>query len=108
MKTKGSRNPNWSREETILGLNLFHELDGKTPSVSDARILELSRLLRSNPLLSGLPIKSSFRNAASFVFKLGNLVSAGGGGGFDNNSQLDREAISELVKDRPENRMALP
>lgn len=99
MKTRGSRNPQWNREETILALNLFHDLDGKTPSISDERVQELSRLLRSNPSLSGLPAESSFRNAASVVFKLGNLASAGGGSGFDNNSQLDREIWKELGAD---------
>lgn len=99
MKTKGSRNPNWSREETILALKLFHEMDGKVPSVSNERVLELSRLLRSNPLRVGLPIESSFRNAASVMFKLANLASASGRNGFDNNSQLDREIWKELGDD---------
>lgn len=100
MKTKGSRNPDWSREETILALDLFHELDGKAPSASDERVEELSRLLRSNPVLRGQPIATSFRNTASIVFKLGNLAAARGGSGFANNSQQDREIWMELGEDR--------
>ncbi len=48
-KTRGHGNPNWTRDETILALDLFKQLDGKVPSPKSKEVKELSEVLRSLP-----------------------------------------------------------
>ncbi len=101
MKNSGQGNPKWSREETILALELYLNLNGEIPGPSDERVLDLSRLLRSNPRNFDQLSNDSFRNPSSVIFKLNNLRSAAGAGGFGNNSTLDRSLWAELGS-RPE------
>ena len=90
------RNPNWSREETILALDLYLELGRMIPVVTHPKVAALSSLLRSNPMYADQIKAPSFRNAASVAFKISNIHSASGGGGFENNSKLDRDLWPRL------------
>ena len=47
--TSGHGNPKWMRDEVILALDLYFQLDGKVPSSTDQRIVNLSQLLRRLP-----------------------------------------------------------
>ena len=47
--TKGHGNPKWTRDETILALDLYFDSDGQIPSSNSAEVIELSNLLRSLP-----------------------------------------------------------
>lgn len=97
--TKGHGNPKWTRDETILALNLYHCIQGNIPSGSDVRIVELSRLLRSFPIHSNKPRRKSFRNPDGVVFKLLNLHKIATGKGLGNTSKMDREVWEELGRD---------
>lgn len=39
--THGHGNPAWTKEETLLALNLLFQLQGKNPSAADERVQEL-------------------------------------------------------------------
>src|SRR4051812_38128538 len=73
------RNPDWNREETILALALYNELQGKIPSGSDRRVQELSNLLRTMPYHANASRKPTFRNPDGVAFKLQNLRQIGTG-----------------------------
>ena len=90
------RNPPWSREETLLALDLYFQLNSNIPtSKSGPKILELSELLRQNPLQRAFAIRPSFRNASSVAYKLQNINYAATGRGMPNNSRRDRALWAE-------------
>ena len=99
MSDTSTKNPNWSREETILALDLYLGLDRTVPAVTHPEVVVLSSMLRSNPIYANHIKMSSFRNTASVVFKISNIHSAAGGVGFENNSKLDRDLWSKLGDD---------
>jgi 5-methylcytosine-specific restriction protein A len=96
--THGHGNPHWTRDETILALNLYFECDGRIPSGSDDRVRVLSELLRAFPYHSQAARKESFRNPDGVAFKLQNLRQVATGRGLGNVSKTDREVWSELGK----------
>lgn len=70
-KTKGTKNPNWSREELILALELYHRVGGQLLDDRDPRVIALSQdLLKLAQNTSNQP---SFRNPNGVSMKLGNL-----------------------------------
>ncbi|MCC0063671.1 MAG: hypothetical protein H6895_06230 [Defluviimonas sp.] len=85
------RNPAWSREETILALDLYLKLDGVVPAPSDPGVVELSDCLRSNPTMVDFRDRENFRSPSSVVLKLNNIKQAADGGGLPHNSRMDRE-----------------
>jgi 5-methylcytosine-specific restriction protein A len=97
--TKGQGNPDWTREEVILALDLYHAFDGKIPGSDDERICELSRTLRAFPYHSDAAREESFRNPAGVAFKLQNLRSVATGKGLSNTAKIDREIWAELGTD---------
>lgn len=101
-KTRGHGNPHWTRDETILALDLYFKCNGKVPSKSDARVLELSRFLRSLPHQSSDTSNDTFRNPDGVVFKLQNLQQVATGKGFANVSKTDRAVWAELGERRNE------
>jgi 5-methylcytosine-specific restriction protein A len=94
--TKGQGNPDWTREEVILALDLYHAFDGKIPGSDDERVCELSRTLRAFPYHSDAAREQSFRNPAGVAFKLQNLRSVSTGRGLSNTAKIDREIWAEL------------
>ena len=96
MKDMPQRNPNWSREETILALDLYLGLGRTVPPVTHPKVVALSSMLRSNPSYAEQIKPPSFRSAASVAFKISNIHSAAGGDGFENNSRMDRDLWSRL------------
>jgi 5-methylcytosine-specific restriction protein A len=101
--TQGHGNPDWSRDETILALDLYFNCNGAMPKTSDRLVLELSSLLRSLPYHSKASRKETFRNAAGVVFKLKNLHKVATGEGFTTNvSKTDRLVWAELGAQRNE------
>jgi len=95
--TEGHGNPDWTREETILALDLYLECDKRVPAKSDPRVLELSRLLNSLPWPPHVKRNEKFRNPDGVTFKLHNLRSAEFGHGLQNTSKQDREIITEFL-----------
>lgn len=48
-RTRGHGNPNWTRDETILALDLFQQFAGSVPSSKSKEINDLSDILRALP-----------------------------------------------------------
>ncbi|MEJ1384147.1 MAG: HNH endonuclease [Candidatus Sedimenticola sp. (ex Thyasira tokunagai)] len=94
--THGHGNPKWTRDETILALDLYFDCEGHMPSSSDERVKELSDLLRSFPHHSLTARKESFRNADGVAFKLQNLRKIATGKGLGNTSKMDRQVWEDL------------
>jgi 5-methylcytosine-specific restriction protein A len=44
--TGGQGNPDWTREEVALALELYFSVGQKMPSASDKKVIALSKLLR--------------------------------------------------------------
>lgn len=95
-RTRGHGNPKWSRDETILALDLYFECGGNVPSGKDVRVQRLSRLIQSLPYHGTAQRKDSFRNPDGVAFKLQNLRQVATGKGLGNVSQMDRQIWSEF------------
>lgn len=95
-RTRGHGNPNWTRDETILALDLYFDLEGKIPAGPDERINALSQLLRRFPYHALASRKESFRNPDGVTFKLQNLRQIATGKGLGNVSETDRAVWLEL------------
>lgn len=89
-KTGGRGNPPWTRDETILALDLLFDAGLVALSDSDARVIALSEKLRTLPGNEERSRNDSFRNPAGVSFKMSNLQSVATGRGFSNVSATDR------------------
>ena len=98
--TKGHGNPKWSWDEVVLALDLYFDCNGTIPNGSDARVQELSTVLRSFPQHDHATRKESFRNPDSVVFKLQNIRQVATGKGLANTSRVDRE-VWDALGDEP-------
>ncbi len=97
--TKGQGNPNWTRDEIILALDLYFDFDGKIPSGNNPHIIALSQLLRAFPYHSQAARQESFRNPDGVAFKLQNLRQLATGKGLGNVSKMDGEVWDEFGGD---------
>lgn len=68
------RNPNWSREELILALDLYFRLGPGRFSAADPEVISLSEVLNSLPLHSMRPDAQRFRNPNGVNMKLCNFL----------------------------------
>lgn len=100
-RTHGHGNPNWTREETLLALDLYFDCGGNVPANDDPEIISLSELLRAFPYHVTEARKSSFRNPAGVAFKLQNIRQIATGKGLGNTSKTDK-AIWEEFGAKPE------
>lgn len=90
-KTHGHGNPDWSRDEVILALDLYLSCGGGIPSGSDPRVEALSKVLRSLTVHPESSRVGSFRNPDGVSFKLQNIRQVASGRGLSNVSRVDRE-----------------
>ena len=95
-RTHGHGNPAWTRDETLLALDLYFDLGGVIPSGRDARVKELSELLRSMPYHLTEARQPTFRNSDGVAFKLQNIRQVATGKGLGNVSRMDREVWSDF------------
>lgn len=95
-KTHGHGNPNWTRDETILALDLFKQLDGKVPSPKSKEVKGLSEILRSLPYHAEAAKQPTFRNPDGVGFKLMNIRQVATGKGLGNVSNMDRQVWAEF------------
>ncbi|ULQ61032.1 HNH endonuclease [Brucepastera parasyntrophica] len=93
--TTGHGNPHWTKDETILVLNLYFQLDGKIRSANDERIVNFSNELRSYPFHINEAKNPSFRNPDGVVFKLQNIRQVATGKGLDHTSKMDKAIWNE-------------
>jgi len=97
------KNPNWSREELILALELYFEIPHNKISENNKRIKELSQYLISLPVHSKELRTSTFRNSAGVAGKLGNFLPYDKtyvGTGRSRGSKLDPLIFNEFVDNR--------
>ena len=99
--THGHGNPNWTRDETILALNLLFQLGDANPSPFDERVIKLSETLNQLPIHPYELRKEHFRNPAGVAFKIQNLKSVSTGKGLTNVSNMDK-IIWEEFGNKPE------
>lgn len=95
-RTHGHGNPKWTRDETILALDLYFDLNGKIPPGADERVQALSEVLRRFPYHAEASRKESFRNPDGVAFKLQNLRQVATGKGLGNVSEIDRAVWLEF------------
>jgi 5-methylcytosine-specific restriction enzyme A len=90
-RTQGHGNPDWSRDEVILALELYLECGGVVPAGSDPRVIALSELLRGLAIHPPETRVGSFRNPDGVSFKLQNIRQVASGKGLANVSKVDRK-----------------
>lgn len=98
-KTSGHGNPLWTRDETILALDLYLDSGRKALEKHDPRVIELSEFLNRAPFHSHAKKNASFRNPDGVAFKLQNLRQVDTGKGLDNVSKVDKAVIKEFGGD---------
>lgn len=94
--TQGHGNPKWSRDETLLALDLYFTLKGQVPSPKSFEIIALSNLLRSLPYHAEAAKQPTFRNPDGVGFKLMNIRQVATGKGLGNVSNMDRQVWAEF------------
>jgi 5-methylcytosine-specific restriction enzyme A len=94
--TKGHGNPDWTRDEVLIALALYSSCDGKVPGPTDARVVEVSEVLRSLPIHKGASKNDRFRNPDGVAFKLQNLRQVATGQGLGNVSSVDRAVWADF------------
>lgn len=67
------RNPDWTRDELILALDLYLSNPSNIPGKASAEIITLSNLLNKMHRLSGGEITPTFRNPSGVYMKLMNI-----------------------------------
>jgi 5-methylcytosine-specific restriction protein A len=95
-RTEGHGNPNWTRDEVILALDLYLQSGDRALSKTDSRVVELSNLLRQMPYHQEAAKRTTFRNPDGVGFKLLNLRNAATGKGLGNISATDRAIWEEF------------
>ncbi|MBY5566616.1 HNH endonuclease [Rhizobium leguminosarum] len=94
--TQGHGNPNWTRDETLLAVDLYLWLKGTVPSPKSPAVRSLSELLRSLPYHAEAAKQSTFRNPDGVGFKLMNIRQVATGKGLGNVSNMDRQVWAEF------------
>jgi 5-methylcytosine-specific restriction enzyme A len=91
------RNPPWTRDELILALDLYLQLDRRLPSPTDPEVVALSALLNTLPIHTDRPDEEKFRNANGVVLKIANFRALDQPGhGMSAGGRLDREVWNEF------------
>lgn len=65
-----TRNPDWTREEMVLALNLYHRVDALHLSAEDPAVIQLSQQLRTLPFHPPATRADTFRNPTGIVMTL--------------------------------------
>jgi 5-methylcytosine-specific restriction enzyme A len=97
-----SKNPNWTRDELILALELFFRAGRKQLDASYPEVIQLSQQLNQLPIHGAETRNSEFRNPQGVSMKLGNFLSLDpqySGKGLQRGSKLDQEVWNEFAHD---------
>ncbi|MER9227726.1 HNH endonuclease [Mesorhizobium sp. M0664] len=97
--TSGSGNPKWTRDETLLALDLLYR-HGKPVDKNHTDAAELSRLLRAANIYPATERKDSFRNSDGVALKTQNLFSALHPERRLSSSEMDRAVVVEFTSSR--------
>lgn len=97
-----SKNPNWTRDELIIALDLYFRLDRKTGELNSEEILNVSNLLNSLEIHEQNLRNLDFRNQHGVRMKLANFMavdSEHNASGLSRGSKLDKEIFDEFSRD---------
>ena len=97
-----SRNPNWTRDELILALDLYISEGGRQLDADHSNVIELSQLLNKLPIHDAKLREAKFRNPNGVSMKLGNFLSvdpAYAGTGLKRGSKLEQEIWDEFANE---------
>lgn len=97
------RNPKWHRDEIIIALDLYFDLNRGTIDKKNAKIIEVSRVLNELPLFSDRPDAQRFRNPNGVSLKLSNFLAIDDsyeGKGMSGGSKLDKQIFDEFVNQK--------
>lgn len=99
-----ARNPNWTRDEIILALDLYMREGRQQLAPDHLAIANLSRVLNTLPIHPKELREAEFRNPTGVSMKLGNFLAIDpeySGTGLSRGSRLEREIWDEFA-DQPE------
>lgn len=94
------RNPKWHRDEIILALDLYHNIEPKEMTHQNPKVIELSEMLNKLPIYDDRKGDKKFRNPNGVALKLGNFKAIDPnfeGKGMDRFSKLDKEVFYEFM-----------
>jgi 5-methylcytosine-specific restriction protein A len=97
-----TRNPDWTRDELILALELYMRAGRRQLEASHPDVVQLSKLLNQLPIHNQVLRNSDFRNPQGVSMKLGNFLSLDPsytGVGLQRGGKLDREIWNEFAND---------
>jgi 5-methylcytosine-specific restriction protein A len=96
-------NPNWTREELILALELYYQLDQGQMHKGNPDLINVSNELRGLNIHKDIPDPIKFRNPNSIARRLGNFKTMDegyDGVGLENSSKLAKEVFKEFKNRR--------
>lgn len=98
------KQPKWDREEVVFLVTEYFKTKTMTKSDRDNSIENMSKVLRNHAKKINLKIDDRYRNITGIRMKFGNLkpldpeMTDQGLVGLQNASKLDREVVSEYLK----------
>lgn len=102
---KTKRNPAWQRDELILALDLYFNINPSEINSNNQKIIELSKILNELPIFEDRLNTEKFRNPNSVSMKLNNLRRLDPnytGKGLERGGKLEEEIWNEFANDRDE------
>ena len=96
---QNSVNPNWTREELILALDLYFDMDQGQMHKGNHNVIRVSNEIRELNIHFDIPDPDKFRNPSSIARRLGNFKTMDdgyGGDGLKNSSKLAKEVYQEF------------
>lgn len=93
------RNPRWHRDELILTLNLYYQLESSSFDKNNPEVIKLSHILNKLPIHSEEDRKQDFRNPNGVAMKLSNFLAIDPDNqkkGLTSYSKLDKETFEEF------------
>lgn len=97
------KNPTWTRDELLLALDVYFELDPPQMIAREAKVVALSHLLNELPIHDGRPQNIKFRNPTGVSMKLRNFLRFDAnyqGRGLMRGNKLEEAIWKEFAQDR--------
>lgn len=98
--TAKKTNPNWTREELILALDLYFNLDQGQMHKGHPDVIKVSNELRALNIHQEIPDEKEFRNPSGIARRLGNfktMDSGYKGKGLPNSGKLAKQVFNEFA-----------
>src|SRR5690242_7429326 len=99
-----NKNPDWTRDELILALDLFFKVNPLKTNKNNPEIVALSKLLNLLPLHGNRPDAERFRNRNGVYMKLCNFLRLDpsyAGKGLRAGSHIETEVWRDYANDKP-------